>query len=221
MPIKTALIKSWSYSRYALWVECPAKFKYKHIDKIPEERGPAMIRGEEIHKLAEDYTIGKLKKMPQELKLFKNEFELLKKSKPFVEQSWAFRQDWSETVWNDWNGCWLRIKADAGSVDGDVLHVIDHKTGKKYDNYGDQMNLSALGGMLKFPHIKTVQTYLWFLDIGDVVEEEYQAKNMKVMMTDWEKKVKPMFNDTRFAPKPSYKCSRCPFSKAKGGPCKY
>jgi len=216
-------ITSWSYSRYAMYTECPAKAKYKHIDKIPElTKSPAMERGNVIHKLAEDYTLGKLKTLPSELGKFKDQFVELKKSKPLVEQTWSFKQDWSETTWDDWNGCWLRVKTDAACLDGTTLYVIDHKTGKMRGNYGEQLTLYAGAGMLKFPHVKNVNTQLWFLDSGDIVEESYKATEQKVIIKDWEKKVKPMMNDTSFAPKPSQDaCRWCPYKKSLGGPCKH
>jgi len=219
---KAKQLTSWSYSRYALYTECPAKAKYKFIDKLPEPPAPAMERGNKIHKLAEDYTKGLIKKLPPELKLYKHEFEILKNSKPVVEESWCFKNDWSETVWNDWAGCWVRIKVDAGCLDEQDLYVIDHKTGKPREGYEEQLSLYALAGMLKYPHIKQVHTQLWYLDHAqDPVAMTYDIKQREDLRKDWEKRVSPMLNDTRFTPKPSYKCQYCAFSKAKGGPCKF
>lgn len=222
MPIKTLpKITSWSYSRYACWKECPAKAKYKFIDKMKEPSAPALERGNIIHKLAEDYTLGKIKKLPPELAKFKDQFAELKKSKPQVEQTWAFKADWSQTRWDDWNGCALRVKTDANCLDDDTLYVIDHKTGKLRDGYDDQLSLYAGTGMLVFPHVKEVNTQMWFLDSGDVVEKTYKVTEQKVIIADWEKRTKPMLADTRFAPKPGNHCRFCHFRKSNGGPCKF
>lgn len=218
---KPQKITSWSYSRYAVYKECPAKAKYKFIDKLPEPPSPAMERGIAIHKMAEDYVNGDLRKLPDELKLFKDEFKELKASAPMVEETWAFTKDWDETRWNDWNNCSVRIKTDASCLDEDELYVIDHKTGKMREGYGDQLSLYGLAGMLKFPHIKKVHTQLWFLDSGDQVLQEYDITEMKGLLDGWNAKVAPMLNDVRFAPKPNYGCRWCAFSKSKGGPCKY
>lgn len=180
-----------------------------------------MERGNAIHKMAEDYTKGATKKLPPELTKFAEEFKELKGSKPIVEQTWAFTKEWAETVWNDWQGCWLRIKTDAACLDGDTLYVIDHKTGKQREGYGEQMTLYGVGGFLKYPHIKKVVAQLWFLDSGGVVPAEYKVSEFKAMQKDWEKKVQPMLNDTRFAPKPGNACRFCHFKKANGGPCKF
>lgn len=219
---KPTKITSWSYSRYDLYNKCPAKAKYKFIDKLPEPPAPAMERGNVIHKLAEQYTKGELKKLPQELKLFEEEFKELRKSNPIVEQTWAFRSDWSPTVWNDWSGCAVRIKTDAACVDDDTLYVIDHKTGKKREGYELQLSLYALGGLLTYPDIKKVSTQLWYLDEGgDPIVKGYEVTQLPELKADWERRVQPMLNDTRFAPKPSNECRWCPFSKSKGGPCKF
>lgn len=214
-------ITSWSYSRFATYEECPAKAKYKFIDKLPEPPSPAMERGNQIHKLAEEYTKGNIKKLPQELIQFKEEFELLRESKPIVEETWAFTSKWHITTWNDWQNCWLRVKTDAACVEDDWLYVIDHKTGKKRDGYDAQLNLSALAGMLIFPKVKFVSTQLWYLDSGEQVTKDYNAEEMPQLMLDWVKKTRAMLSDTRFAPKPGNGCRWCPFSKSKGGPCKF
>lgn len=215
-------LTSWSYSRYSQYTQCPASAKYKFLDKLSEPPSPAMERGNQIHKLAEDYTKGIIKKLPTELKFYKDEFAELKKSKPFVEESWTFRNDWSETTWNDWVGAWVRIKVDAGCLEEDILHIIDHKTGKPKDNYEEQLSLYGVGGFLKYPHVAEIKTYIWYID-HDIppVEKTYKASQFKTLQKDWEKKVKPMMADTRFSPKPGNHCRWCAFSKAKGGPCKF
>lgn len=214
-------LTSWSYSRYSCYNECPAKAKYKFIDKLPEPPAPAMERGDKIHKMAEAYTKGWESRLPAELKLFKDQFKELKASKPIVEETWAFTKDWNQTTWNDWNNCAVRIKVDAACLDEDTLYVIDHKTGKKRDGYEEQLSLYALGGMLKFPHVVKVETQLWYLDSGDQVEMSYSVGDMKKLQTGWDKKVKPLLSDTKFNPRPSNACRFCTFSKSKGGPCKY
>lgn len=218
---KATQITSWSFSRYSVYRGCPAKAKYKFIDKLPEPSNAAMERGNVIHKLAENYTKGALTTMPPELKLFKAEFIELKKSKPIVEETWAFTKHWLKTTWNDWANCALRIKTDAYCLEDDALHIIDHKTGKKRDGYGEQLDLYAVGGGLKFPNIKRIFTHLWYLDSGEQVTQEYDAKGTPKLQKEWEKKVEPMLNDTRFSPNPGNECRWCPYSKSKGGPCKF
>lgn len=226
------MIKSWSFSRYADYKQCPAKAKYKHVDKLKEPPNAAMQRGTDIHKLAENYVLGKLKRLPAELKQFSEEFKRLKMEKEkAVEESWAFRADWSETVWNDWDGCWVRIKLDVAYVNHDynVLVVIDHKTGRykpdQQDSYAEQIELYALAGLLKFPHVDAVSPRLWYIDHGVVHpqedELEFTHDDTERLIKLWQQRTKPMLTDKKFKPTPNFGCQWCFFSKSKGGPCVY
>lgn len=238
MPTQPALVKSWSFSRYADYKKCPAMYKYKAIDKLPEPPSPAMARGAEIHKQAEHYALGKLRTLPEELALFKAEFKRLRDQKvKVIEESWAYRADWTQTTWNDWTGCWLRVKLDAAYINTEhnALVVIDHKTGKfRPDNQGDymeQLELYAVAGLTRYPDVDVVSPRLWYLDHGRVYpdpdvdeneeELEFFRKDEKPLRKKWEARVKPMFMDRTFKPTPGDACRFCHFRKSNGGPCKY
>lgn len=225
---------SWSFSRWSDYRKCPALFCYKHLQKLKEPPNPAMERGSAIHKLAEEYTLGRLKKLPKELELFKDEFAELKKQKiKFVEESWSFRKDWTLTEYDDWNHCWLRVKTDAAYVHPkhNVLVVIDHKTGKprpeKTEEYELQLELYGLAGLEQQPEIDLVSPRLWYLDVGEIYpnpeerEIEYLRADQKELRKKWEARVAPMFKDTQFKPKPGDACRWCHYRKSNGGPCKY
>ena len=236
MPAPLKPITSWSYSRYALWKKCPAQFKYKHIDKIgPPVEAPAMLRGTEIHKEFQKYLEGAGRVAPKSLGDFGKEAQVIRelaKKNPaavVIEETWALRRDWSWTVYNDWSGCWLRIKLDAAHFDDhNVVRVTDLKTGKfrPQDNadYALQLELYALGALLKWPDPKTVvRPRLAYVDVGVVHETRaYTMLDTPALKKTWEARVKPMMADTSFKPTPSdFACRYCDFSKSKGGPCKY
>jgi len=176
-------VTSWSYSRYRDYKRCPWYFHEKHIAKKPDgdpAGSPAMARGSAIGAMAEDYVKGVLKKLPPELKLFAKQFEAIRKLKGydreeptvFVEESWCFDRDWKSVAWNDWDRVWLRVKMDLCGIDGptNVLRPVDHKTGKyrEYElpSYLEQLEIYALGGLLKFTDVVGVSPELWFLDEG-------------------------------------------------------
>lgn len=227
-------LTSWSFSRYNLYKQCPARFKYKHLDKLPDPPSPAMARGDAIHKEAEAFVKGAVKKLPASLGQFALQFAELKKQKvKFVEESWAFTRTWGHTTWNDWAGCWLRVKLDVAYLVPayNALVIIDHKTGKLRDEknaeYEEQLELYGLAGLVQQPEIDVVSPRLWYLDHGVVYpnpeerEIEYTRKDEKELKKKWEAKVKPMFDDKTFKPKAQHGCQWCPYSKSKGGPCKY
>lgn len=233
-------ITFWSFSRYSLYRQCPRKAKLVFIDKHKEPSNEAMARGNDIHKMAEDFIKGTIIKLPAELKKFAAEFKKLrtlykrKTSRMMVEDTWAFTRGWTETVWNDWVGCWVRIKLDCGHWESeDVLVITDWKTGKykedSHAEYLEQLELYALGALLMFPHLETVKPRLVYTDLGIVyppAEEqlEYTRADLPRLKKEWEKRVKPMLTDTKFAPRPSYLCRYCIFSAShpsKTGLCKF
>jgi CRISPR/Cas system-associated exonuclease Cas4 (RecB family) len=217
-------ITSWSYSRWACYTECPAKAKYKFIDKLPEPGSPAMERGNEIHKMAENYVKGVLKTLPAELKLFSVEIKNLKKQKASPEQSITFTKDWKQCAWNDWDRAWLRIKVDAILINDQVATVIDYKTGKVRDGNEMQLSLYDLGALVAYPKIKVVMSELWYLDHGEVrpiTPRQATQKDVPLLKKEWVTRVTPMLNDTKFAPRAGDYCRYCTFRKGNGGPCQY
>jgi len=236
IPIKP--LTAWSFSRYQTYQQCPAKLKYSAIMKLKEPQNEAMARGEMVHKLAERYVKGEIPaKTPPELAKFKDELVRLRAMYKKISQSmtaedqWSFRSDWSETTWNDWNGCWLRIKLDlAHHEDDETLIVTDWKTGKfredKNAEYLEQLELYALTALLLHEHIQKVKPRLIYLDLGVVyplVDKPitYTRADIPRLKKVWEKRVAPMLSDTVFAPRPNNLCSWCHFRKDNGGPCAF
>lgn len=230
-------ITSWSFSRYNVYKLCPYKAKLMFIEKRKEPPNEAMARGDAIHKLAEKYIKGEILRCPPELKLFKDEFTKLRKlfksklQAMVVEDSWNFREDWSETVWNDWVGCWLRIKLDcAHQENADELDLTDWKTGKfraeKNEEYVEQLELYALTALVMKPHIKRVYPRLCYLDLGITYPEKrgdlvFTQEDVPRLKKLWLARTKKMLTDKKFAPRPNNLCSYCFFSAKNKGPCKY
>jgi CRISPR/Cas system-associated exonuclease Cas4 (RecB family) len=240
IPIKP--LTAWSFSRYSMYKQCPLKVKLTAIDKLKEPSGPAMERGNQIHDLAERYIKGELKSMPPELRLFKDEINMLKKmykkdpDSMVVEDQWAFSDDWTEAEWFDMIRCWVRIKLDcAHHIDGETLVVTDWKTGKYREEsnaeYLEQLELYALSAMLMHPHIEKVRPRLAYLDLGTYYPAPgndliYTRADVPKLQKLWAKRVKAMMSDTTFAPRPNNYCRFCHFGQSglkKGGPglCQY
>lgn len=241
IPIKG--IDSWSFSRYNTYKECPLKAKFKFIDKRKEPGNDAMNRGSAIHDLAESYVKGVGKTLPPELALFKKDFAMLRKQYKksingmVVEDTWAFTKDWTETQWNNWTACWVRIKLDlAHHEDETTLVITDWKTGKfrieDNETYLEQLELYALAAFLLYEHIETVKPRLGYLDQGMYYPRPedpplvFTRADLPRLQKLWEKRVKPMFADRTFAPRPNSKCKWCFFRKSNettpgGGGCKY
>jgi PD-(D/E)XK nuclease superfamily len=237
-------LTSWSFSRYSDYKTCPLKAKLKHIDKIQEPKNPAMQRGADIHDLAEQFIKGKVAKLPPDLRPMEAEFKRMRqlyKKRPesmVVEDNWAFTKTWDETAWNDWTGCWVRIKLDcAHHEDETTLVVTDWKTGKfrpeLNEEYVEQLELYALSALLLHEHIEQVLPRLAYTDLGRIYPDgesepvlRYTRADVPKLRKRWETRVKPMMSDTIFAPRANDKCKWCWYGKSKvavGGPglCKF
>lgn len=230
-------VTSWSFSRWSGYTECPQKFKFSALMKLPEgPKGAALIRGDAIHKAAEAYIKGQVAKLDPELNLVKDELKRLRtkfKKKPedlVVEDNWAFTHIWGPSRWDDWTNCWVRIKLDLAEVTGNRVEITDWKTGKFRDDnkesYMLQQELYGLGALLTFGHIPDLQVSarLVYTDHGITYPDPpvtYTMADLPKLKKDWEKRVKPMFNDKKYPPRPNNNCRFCHYRKANNGPCQY
>jgi CRISPR/Cas system-associated exonuclease Cas4 (RecB family) len=231
-------ITAWSFSRLKDYEQCPAKAKYKHVDKLKEPGNAAMDRGTAIHKLAEDFVKGDIMKLPPELQNFKKEFEKVRKqNQVFVEEQLTFdsnlklmKDTKEQQAWFSYKA-WLRVKMDLRVLEKNIMRLIDHKTGRVNEEHKEQLELYALIGFMLEPEIDIIDAELWYLDNATKpVAVRFLRKNFAKIKKKWLLRVKPMMVDTLFAPRPGRYCSWCWFNKNtvtnKGepkpkGPCKF
>jgi hypothetical protein len=213
--------KAWSYSRLTDYEKCPAFAKYKYLDKLDEgPKGPALLRGGEIHKDAEEYLKGEKRTLPETLKYFKSEFSDLKKKKAVAEGQWAFNAGLNPVEWFS-PSTWVRMIVDAQVSNTKSARVIDFKTGKLWPHHEDQLSLYAMGGFSAFTGVKKIKTELWYLDYGEMKSSEYELVDAPELLKYWQKRSKPMLEDTKYPTTPSQNsCRWCNFKASKGGPCK-
>lgn len=225
----TPLITAWSYSRWSLYDQCPAKFRYKHIVKMPDPSSAAGERGNVVHSAAQSYIQAKKtpSKIPTEFATLATELKQLRAASATAEQDWGFRKDWGWTGRKDWFGqdVWVRMRSDATALYEDNTGLmVDWKTGRKYDTHQKQGELSGLLMLMRHPELTEVDVRFWYTDVP-VADNEMQLDivraDVPALQKDWEKNVQPMFSDRKFAPKPNRFCGWCNFSAAKGGPCKH
>lgn len=220
-------IVAWSYSRLALYEQCPFKFKSQNIDKEKAPFNEAMGRGNKIHLEAAKFLDGSSDILPNSCIKFSDEFYDLKELSPMVEQQWVFNKNWKKTT-TFHKTAWLRSTVDAGLVYGDgTADIVDHKTGKFYaGSYDDQMKLFAGVMVKKFPTevTKSVTTRLWFLDQDHEEVKTYSRDEaldgLEVLVGRAEK----MMGTERFPAKPNMFCPWCHLSSKNdigNGKCKF
>lgn len=218
-------VTAWSYSRYADYDQCPLMFKLKHLDKIKPPSSDAMQRGSDIHKEGENYLKAprKPRTVPKAYIHFAEQMEQLRTLNPRVELQLGFTEAWTPTGWFD-RDTWLRIVCDVDvRYEDHTADIIDFKTGRRYDTNEHQVELFSCAPFMEDPQITEVTTRLWYVDqpTNNEVIRVYSRKDYEAIKKDWTKRVKPMFTDKRFAPKPNQKCRWCHFRKENGGPCKF
>lgn len=217
------LIKAWSYSRYADYERCPQLAKYKHVDKLPQPENDAMIGGKEAHDAIAAYLRGDHPggESVRGWKDFQPLFDELKALEPLVEQQWGFSSNWKLTSWFG-SDTWFRSVLDAAVIYADnTADVVDHKTGKARPEHAAQAELYAVSTFLRYSRVERVTVRFWYLDHASESVYRFARSDKDELIRRWERKVKPMLNDTIMAPKPGQHCAWCDFAKSKNGPCKY
>lgn len=220
-------ISNWAYTKLTDFESCAYKAFLKHVERIPEEKGPAAERGTAIHQLAEDYVVGKLKTFPIELRNFKDEFEAMRlaystTTTVSVEGEWGFAKDWTPT---DYKSAWLRVKLDARvSVNPKKSVVIDYKTGKRAGNeikHGEQVILYGLAEVLRQPEVEIVVVELWYLDMDEMHAVTFTRAQLLAQLPGFEARGLRMTTATTFPANPNiFSCRYCPYGPDKGGQCK-
>jgi len=179
-------------------------------------------RGIRIHEEAEDFMNEKFVEVPESCAKLEDEFHIIREKGYEAEAAWGFDEDWNPVDFFS-KDAFLRMKIDAhGFPDLKTLKTIDFKTGKMRNNYKEQVHLYTLAGFTIFDVEKAVSE-LWYLDHGQITPEvDYHLDDYDKMLRLWERKINPMFSDTKFIPTPNYLCNNyCDFASHKGGQCKH
>jgi len=212
---------AWGFSKLDTYRTCPAKFKFQFIDKLPSGSSPAMERGTKMHQNIESYLNGWVTTLIPEVIAWKEALDALKEKDFKAEQALGFDKEWGKL--SDWFGktTWLRVKMDASYVEGNKGTAIDFKSGKYRVPSKEQVELYAIGLHAANPSLMEVSAEFWFLDTGETYERTYTAKELLDLRKKYEQYVAPIYADKTWAPNPSNECRWCPYSKTKGGTCKY
>lgn len=152
----------WSHSRLEDFKNCPRAFYEKQVAKsVVEAKGEATIWGERVHKHFEDRLVDKVP-LPTELVVHE----------PFLArlESMAGTMSVEERIALD-TGCqpceffgdevWFRGVIDVKIVNKERALLIDHKTGKHHNKFG-QLKLFAIHTFLAHPDVAQVDCkYYW------------------------------------------------------------
>lgn len=216
-------IYAWSYSRWADHDKCPALAKFKHVDRIREPENDAMRNGQLAHDSLAKF-IGDRSgdvQLPKVGERFAALLLQLRELEPLHDEEWGFTNQWRPTGWFS-RDCWFRSKLDAAVVyDDNTADVVDFKTGKDSPTHAQQAELYAISIFVRYSNVSHVIARFWYLDTGDESVFRFARSDLESLIKKWEAKVRPMLNDTIFAPKPGKHCKYCFYAKSNNGPCKF
>lgn len=198
--------KSWSYSQLSGYEQCPHAHMYRKVVKLPEPKSWHLTNGNYVHKLAENFLLGKIKELPKELSEFRPEFNALLKANAKPEEEFVFNNKW-ELLEDGWSNpdAWLRSKLDA-RIDN---YIIDFKTGKIYPSHEAQGRLYANAFMMCNPDVDEVDIEFWYLSSGQVTSFQHKREQLEDDIAEWERRVKILHTDTEFKPTPHQYCRNC------------
>jgi RecB family exonuclease len=215
-------IKTWSASSLKKFENCPYHIFLQYVKKIPEKENPAAGRGNEIHKLAEEYVKGELAELPKELEKFKTAFEALRaqftEGNVTCEENWGFTIEWAPTNWTA-KDVWGRAKLDAfiRSNDGMSATVIDYKTGRKFGNeiaHTTQGIIYTLAAFMRFPLLEFIKVEFWYLDKAEKLECTFTREQAMVLFLKIHNRATQLTSCTEFRPNPSItNCKWCPYKE--------
>jgi hypothetical protein len=211
--------------------------------KTPEEPAP-LARGSEVGATLETYINGTGRKLHKEIRhpkiiaLAKEFRKGFKQGRIFVETTLYLDKDWRPILnpKRDFNKIWLRAKLDVLAFLETAAAVTDWKTGgidkrtgapKESEEYVDQLSIYNTAVMSFHPELIVSTAGLAFVDCAPrhdpIIYKEATGsllrKDVPKAQKYWNKKVKAMLTDEAFAPRMSYRCAWCPFSRTAGGPC--
>ena len=221
-------IKGWSYSKLKNFEKCPYRIFLSGVKKEPyppQDESAPNVRGEKIHKEAEQFIKGEVNTLPASLKKFKDEFIRLREDYQEgtvkIEDEWAFDEEW--TVIHDWWGknVWLRVKTDVIEFfDNTAAVIIDWKTGKRFGNevpHTQQGQLYAIAAFMRYPQLDAVEVQFAYLDEGKTTKKIYRRDQVAAFLTRFLERAQKLTTCVSFQPKPNiHNCQWCPYGPEKG-----
>jgi CRISPR/Cas system-associated exonuclease Cas4 (RecB family) len=213
-------MKTQSYSAIKMYEQCPAKYKFSRIDKIPEPTGPAAERGKLIHAEIEAVLKGQLELVCDELIYLLPKLDEWRQKNAQSELEFAVDSNWDPVDFSDSNAMFRGV-IDLYIEQGNVALILDFKTGKERD-YADQVRAYATAILATKPHIHQVTPMIEFIDLQKSTEyATIYGRDIEFMKSDVRGRINIIEHDKFFSANPSGLCKFCHYRKDNGGPCKW
>jgi hypothetical protein len=229
---------SWSLSSVKTFEQCGLKAKYRYVDRLPEARSDKANRGVQFHRDIELFLRGEVSGVPTELSLYHQWLTDLKKYEIYPEHTIKLNEKWEPVETGHWYKGILdlkvvrRNKSEAEGATGTECAVsptevviYDWKTGAIYPEHEDQRTLYSVATFAEHPTVLSVRAIHVYIDLRKIREQTFHRDQMHDMRKPWENRANRFLNALKNAdfliPNPGFHCRYCPYSKAKGGPCRF
>jgi hypothetical protein len=214
----------WGHSKLDTFQQCKKKFEFQYIKKLPSPGNEAMARGGRMHEDIEAYLQGWITELPAAILPWKDRLDELKAMPNFTsEQAVGLDKNWRPL--KDWfqKDTWLRAKMDAKTYHdvGKKLQVVDFKSGNYRVPSDEQIELYVLVGVAQHPEAEEATAEFWFIDKDDVYSKTYKAPEFPALRKKFEGLANNLYTTEVWIEEPSRECKWCPYSKSRGGPCKF
>jgi len=202
------------------YLQCPLKFKLRFVDEIPVDiKATALIRGNEIHQLLEDFYKPKtndLNILAEKIK----EHKYYEPHKDAVKNFIAFNKRIQEKYNGNCRPCHTEVKIhnldlnvngviDRVDFDGKSHAIIDYKTGKIRNMSEYRFELAIYTILFEEEYNKKVTHWgVYFVDHDEFILEEVspmEILNAKALVHKTREKIL----NKEFPKKPSYLCRWC------------
>lgn len=207
-----------SWSRVAVFRECPYKFKEKFITKTypDDSNNPAFAKGKEVHSQLENYVKAKKKGIEKPVGLIAGnglpivDAIMAQPGICFPELQLAVKADWSKV---DWFGKDIMYRAivDLLHINNNQALIADYKTGKAapYTDNRGQLHLSAAFVFELYPEVETITSALLFLEHKQTNKYLFTREMHAANKAAWELEAIAINEETEFAPKKNEYCHSC------------
>lgn len=207
-----------SYSGLSTYTQCPRKYKFSRIDRLPDPAGPAADRGKMLHAELEKGILHPGYTMLGELTHWQAVCATLAEQGCQPEIELAITKEYEPCAFDDPNA-YVRGILDIFVNDGTTALIGDWKTGRMRD-YSEQIRFYQLMVLVCYPEVERVEGRIYFVDHQR--EQSYisfSRGDLPVLKDYFADKIKHIHEDQLFLPTPSPLCNWCAYNKSKGGPC--
>lgn len=214
-----------SYTAWSTYKKCPAQYKHRYVERLPMPSSAAAQRGTNMHAVVEKLVQHEDIPIPEEfsnLEGYSDFFHMLGDKGAIAELGFRLDENWEPT--EDKEKTYVRGYIDiiVPPIEG-TIYIYELKSGKKYPDHVEQRNFYGTASLC-LPwdeEVEQVEVIGVYLDSMQNESNVYPAGMLRTYKYLWDQKMQQMEVPESLVPNPGYYCRWCPYSKDKGGPCKF